>query len=136
MIGASNQHKVNGMNKELAFIERATERHQQAIDASYECGERFEDLKEELHVTMSNALSGLKSSVPTTVMRQGDLKYVEKLGDVSEEVLMALDEPAACRALMAVLMSSKCGFVSALRTSLINAYIRQNAERIAEARGL
>ena len=79
------------MNQELAFIERATERHQQAIDASYECGERFEDLKEELHVTMSNALSGLKSSVPTTVMRQGDLKYVEKLGYVSEEVLMALD---------------------------------------------
>lgn len=114
----------------------ATRQHQRTIDADAARGERFAELQNELAHEMRKALSGLTSFVPGTQIVQGTLSRREVLRSAAEEVLEGLDHMACMEALMLALKDSACPLVGKLRGALIDAYVRDNADDVAEARGV
>ena len=124
------------MDRAPCYNTLAANRHQFSIDADAARGERFADLQAELGNDMRKALSGLTSFVPGTQMQQSTLSRREVLRSAAEEVTEGLDHMGAMEALMLALKDSACPLVGKLRGALIDAYVLDNADNVAEARGL
>ena len=106
-------------NKQIAKIERA--------DAG------LEDLHAELTNDMQRALAGLQTHVPG-FDGYGPMP-VERLKSTADEVISALDHMTCAEVLMLVLKDSTCPLVAKLRHAVIDRYVADNADSIAEARG-
>lgn len=106
-------------NKQSAKIERA--------DAG------LEELHAELTNDMQRALSGLQTHVPG-FDGYGSVPR-EQPKSAADEVVQAIDRAPCAEALMLVLKDSTCPLVAKLRLAVIDGYVANNADSIAEARG-
>lgn len=105
-----------------------TERHLRLVEAS-----SLEDIHAELTNDMERALAGLQNAVPG-FDGYGSVPR-EQPKSAADEVISALDRMTCAEALMLVLKDSACPLVAKLRHAVIDGYVANNADYIAEARG-
>ena len=93
----------------------------------------LEDIHAELTNDMQRALAGLQSQVPG-FDGYGSVPR-EQPKSAADEVVQAIDRAPCAEALMLVLKDSTCPLVAKLRLAVIDGYVANNADSIAEARG-
>lgn len=116
------------MDRTPCFNTLAADRHLRLVEAS-----SLEDIHAELTNDMQRALAGLQSHVPG-FDGFGPVP-VERLKSAADEVVSALDHMTCAEVLMLVLKDSTCPLVAKLRLAVIDGYVANNADSIAEARG-
>lgn len=119
------------MDRTPCFNTLAAERHPAEVaqaDAS------LADLHAELTNDMQRALAGLQGHVPGFVSYGGTTREMPM--SAADEVVSALDHMTCAAALMLVLKDSACPLVAKLRLAVIDRYVENNADVIAEARGV
>lgn len=116
------------MDRTPCFNTLATERHLRLVEAA-----SLEDIHAELANDMQRALAGLQGHVPG--FDGFGPAPVERLKSAADEVVSALDHMTCAEALMLVLKDSACPLVAKLRHAVIDRYVADNADSIAEARG-
>lgn len=95
----------------------------------------LEDLHAELTNDMERALAGLQTHVPGFDGCTRDGLPREVLKSPADQVVSAMDRMTCAEALMLVLKDSACPLVAKLRFAVIDGYVAENADYIAEARG-
>lgn len=118
------------MDRTPCFNTLAADRHLRLVERA-DAG--LEDIHAELTNDMQRALAGLQSHVPG-FDGYGSVP-VERPKSTADEVISALDRMACAEALMLVLKDSACPLVAKLRLAVIDGYVANNADSIAEARG-
>lgn len=118
------------MDRTPCFNTLSAERHLRLVDKAEAS---LADLHAELTNDMQRALAGLQSHVPG-FDGYGSVP-VERPKSTADEVISALDRMTCAEALMLVLKDSSCPLVAKLRLAVIDGYVANNADSIAEARG-
>lgn len=119
------------MDRTPCFNTLAAERHLGRKDAADAV---MADLHAELTNDMQRALAGLQGHVPS--FNGFGAMPREVLASAADEVIEALDHMTCAEALMLVLKDSACPLVAKLRLAVIDRYVENNADSIAEARGV
>ena len=94
----------------------------------------LEDIHAELTNDMQRALAGLQGHVPG--FDGYGLRPREVLKSAADEVVSALDHMTCAEVLMLALKDSACPLVAKLRHAVIDRYVENNADVIAEVRGV
>lgn len=124
------------MDRTPCFNTLAADQNQRQIDAAAARGEAHALLQAELHTAFLRGMAGVTSAVPSYQLTQHGMLPREITSSVADEVVQALDTMECAEALMAVLKDSVCPLVAALRASLAAQYVADNADALAEARGV
>jgi len=124
------------MDRAPCYNTLAANQHQRTIDADAARGERFGELQAELAHDMTKALAGLQNAVPGYMGGSRTAAPREVLRGTADAVYDTLDTQAVLGELMLVLKDSACPLVAKFRKAVIDRYVTDTAEGIAEARGL
>ena len=119
------------MDRTPCFNTLAADRHLRLVERA-DAG--LEDIHAELVNDMQRALAGLQGHVPGFVGFAGSMPR-EVLNSAADEAVKAVDRAPCAEALMLVLKDSTCPLVAKLRLAVIDGYVANNADSIAEARG-
>ena len=119
------------MDRTPCFNTLAATRHLDRIDAA---NASLEDIQAELTRDMQRALAGLQAHVPGYAF--GGSTAREVLQSAADEVQATLDYMECAQALMLALKDSTCPLVAKLRTAVVERYVKDTAERLADVRGV
>ena len=120
------------MDRTPCFNTLAAERHLRLVERA---DASLEDLHAELTNDMERALAGLQTHVPGFDGCTRDGLPREVLKSPADQVVLVMDRMTCAEALMLVLKDSTCPLVAKLRLAVIDGYVAENADTIAEARG-
>ena len=120
------------MDRPPCFNTLVTNRHLAGKDAA---DSALEDLHAELTNDMERALAGLQTHVPGFDCRTRDGLPREALKSAADAAVEVMDRMTCAEALMLVLKDSACPLVAKLRRAVVEGYVAENVDSIADARG-
>jgi len=121
------------MDRTPCFNTLATNQHLARKDAA---DSALEDLHAELTNDMQRALAGLQNAVPSFAGGTSTALPREVLKSAADEVYSALDFCEVMGALMLGLKDGEGSHWAELRRLVVKRYANENADSIAEARGM
>lgn len=121
------------MDRTPCFNTLAADRRQRLISKG---AESLEDIHAELTSDMERALAGLQNAVIGFDCRTRDGMAREVLKSTADEVYSTLDFCEVMGALMLGLKDGEGQHWAELRRLVVKRYVNENADSIAEARGL
>lgn len=117
-------------------LKAAEARYQDGLDRDERNDKQIAAVQAELRTTMAAAMNGNVNTVPSYRRNHEAMQIREVTQSAIDCVLEALDSMECAELLAVVLAHSTCETVRALKVKLAERYARDNAEEIAQARGL
>lgn len=128
---AATEHNVGSQ-----FAKSAEARYQDGLDRDDARESAIARVQTELRIAMLAALGGIHQWVPSYSNGVPCADPRENTISVHDAVAEANDHMACAAEMALVLAHSECPLVAKWRKSLADVYARDNAEHIAQARGL
>lgn len=117
-------------------LKAAEDAYQERLDRDERNDKQIAAVQAELRATMAASMNGNVNTVPSYRRGHESLQIREVTQSAIDCVLEALDSMECAELLAVVLAHSTCETVRALKVKLAERYARDNAEEIAQARGL